>query len=276
MNIGFDHCYQLNKQASTYFALESRGFALSEAMVEHPGSLQCRFIYFGARDSTFGREIQYLEFCHVTAPDELKKLYFESESLEIEDSRFYEPGFCMIAKGGLQAAYEALDPHFKPLAKLSHRNYEWKTDDVNRTPGWNFLGFSDPLVRGVYTWLIEYEFLKGRPQPIILPHPNTCQTIEGFVWDLPRSALSVMTTLIKADVTADSMKLADGSTVYLESLPGVGQGSASPFKAVVIGCENWETFIREAKPDRIFEWRGKPTAQVVIDDKGWDILVVAK
>ncbi len=280
----FDHCYQVNPKAGIFHSLKDRGFNLDDHIVEHPGGMLCRFIRFKNRmpndqkhdQKHDQRPYQYLEFVEVTDTAQLLATYPKGT----HEAEILEPGFSLISHENLASVYESQrEPLnlFEP--KFEHKNYDWKNDDKSPLPGWNYLTFDKPLLPGVHVWCTEYE---PRPSRSLaendLIHPNSVETIFGFIWTIPFEAAQAVATFTSADIKSngDEMSFEDGSKILFEANSSLLKKNTTPFAAVVLCCSDWRTFCAHAKPDKFIEWRGQRAGLIQLDKNGWDILVIEK
>ncbi len=163
MKLRFDHSYCLDKNHTFRSKLGKAGFFLKDRMVEHPGKMFCRFIAF-PQTSIAG--YQYLEFVHIGKGG----------------SKETNPGFSLGALGSLEKFNSKLEKHGLKTT-FTHKNYAWKENSVDLLPGWNFVEFKSKS--NIYTWLTEYELIKGRPRRLkAKPHPNGAYKIVGFDFTL--------------------------------------------------------------------------------------------
>lgn len=261
----FDHTYVQSMSTDAWDHLRERGFRFSDKTVEHPGSMLCRFLHIGRKESAWVPP-RYLEFCEVRDLEALRDM--------------------LRARGELEQVFRAKASSFDDYGIVyGHKNYRWKEDSDSRLPGWNFVNFKRDLVTGLGIWVTEYEAdptfdLKSvKSEPLV--HENTAVEILGVLYRNDSSApLAPLADFAGLSCQTDQLALHDGTRIWLTEhenqtdLRGRFDHKSHPFVGVVVRAESMKTFLQTAQPDEVFTWNGRPAARIRMADNAWDLVVV--
>lgn len=247
MKLRFDHVFNVDKNFTFRKKLGDAGFNLVEREVEHPGKHFCRFIMFPEPDG----KRQYLEFIHVGAG---------GEPLDMS-------GISLAAGSALEPFSKTLNSKVK--TDFGHKNYEWKKNNTDRLPGWNFVMFPKHKSK-VFTWLTEYEFSKKRkmPKKKDSTHPNGTHKIFEFNMQLSLGDVKLYTHLLGKPVK-NEFRLDNGTTVKFKIAKN------SRIDSVVILTKNLKHMVQNFKWDQLISYNGQ--AGVMIkhpNSKMWDVIVI--
>lgn len=277
MKIGFDHAYQTILDEGVFRRLGERGFLLDPRCVEHPGAMFCRFIKFNSRDPRpAGMGYQYLEFAELRDFAKLR-----AEFPKATDDELQGPGLSLNADAGLEALHAELSrelPDDRP--SLAHKNYDWKTDNVSRRPGWNFLSFKGWILKEVNVWCTEYEPSPDRPvHQGRFEHPNSAECLHGLIMNVPAAELRDFARVARTQVANGGFRLQDGIEVYgldHPSLPPAlrDRPKRCPVRAISFLCTDWTRFLETAQPDEVFPWGQAQAARLQMPDRGWDLIAL--
>lgn len=272
---GFDHAYNRFLTADPYTELANRGFSISQREVAHPGAIVSRFIYFSAKEVfTSGRNFQYLEYSQCTDIEKLRK---RGMALDRSDRELLSPRISLRCDASLEELYESILKDFQKFEpEFSHKNYDWQTNNDDKRPGWNFMGFNRDLVPGIGMWLTEYE---SRPDTIQsdkpMLHPNTASHIIGQVWNVTPGDLNELIKLITPDVTNEKLVLDDGTSIWHSIHSDFDfKHKTTAFYAIVLSCSSLSKFIEFSRPDAVGVFNGQPAALIKQADNSWDIIAV--
>jgi len=280
-SLEFDHCYQHISSVEEYDQLGKRGFFVNETpMVEHPGALQCRFLRFHSATQELGERVLYLEFiCNYDA--EIYRQHRASKGESVDPHLMFEPGFSLRAKESLEDFYKKKrDLFWDEGIKFFHRNYDWKANPLDRLPGWNFVDFKKNIFPEINVWLTEYESVgKRQSGSDYRRHMNTCVHFKGFVWKKNDKGMKNMSSLMDLRFQDGKILMKDGISLWVtEPTSALGKEFAGrkayPFWAAVLTCSDFHAFKKEASPDKIVEFEGRPAGLIQMGSRGWDILVV--
>jgi hypothetical protein len=188
--IFFDHTYTIDNDFYLFKKMESFGFSLSERISDHPDS-KTRFIHFNNG--------KYLEFVKLTVPVK---------------SWWYLSGLSFGVNESLKKF--AATPRFKRFKPdYYHRNYNWRENNTDYLPGWNFLGFRKMSFRTFHPWLTEYE--KGRSKvPTKVSHPNGVNEFHGHLFSINDQGREFFQVLFNKRIK-DKIQLADGTWFYFKA-----------------------------------------------------------
>lgn len=194
-NIFVDHCYNVDQNHRFLKKLEKLGFTLDKSIMEHPGKAFCRFIMFKGENST-------------------NRFYPEFVTIGRDGLHFTNPGLSFGHETNLEKFYQKINKKFS--ATFSHKNYEWKKNNKDQLPGWNFIKFEKPIIKKINTWFTEYEV--GRRKKLYIPkHKNAVQSLHGLVLSLSKKSQRNLEELIGAKIN-NHIKLKDGNTLYIKQV----------------------------------------------------------
>ena len=279
MTVGLDHAYQRILQASEYHNLRLRGFTTSDQTFEHPGGRLCHFIHFQKKkDLGWGLPFQYLEFVEVQDFSAFQQTFPPNTP----ERKMHEPGLSVAFEQDLERVHESVRESFQRYEPFfEHKNYHWKENVQERSPGWNFLTFNKNLVPDIYVWGTEYEPMPGITRSGIIPgHLNTANHIYGLVWDLEMEHIQDFARLSQMHVRESGMlEFRDETKFFLSAhadLPHEIKDSPKqyPFRAMILKAGEWEQFLTHGQPDYVFKWRGQRVGVIQMNSGGWDIWVI--
>ncbi len=187
--IFFDHTYTIDDNFLLFKRMNELGFNISDKISAHP-SLKSRFIYF--------KNGKYIEFVNYSEP--IKKWWYLSGlSFGVDSS---------LKKFSQLSRFKHLGPAY------SHRNYNWKDNNNDYLPGWNFLSFKKLGIRTFYPWFTEYE--KGRRKiPKRVNHHNGINEFHGNLFRVNPKGLEFFELLFKRKIK-DKVELTDGTWLYFK------------------------------------------------------------
>ncbi len=246
--INFDHCYTEDMGHKFFKTLECAGFTLSEHQVEHSGKNFCRFIMFNHGKT----EKVYLEFVNVGKGGK----------------RMDKPGLSLNCSGLLKKHFNIVKRQKGVAAKYIHKNYQWKKDSKSRLPGWNFITFSKPQFKNLYTWFTEYDLRSERKQLAVLPHPNTAFRVAGLELLLRGQDRPKMETIFGRKFDSENINLG-GIHLFIQP------ARSTKLTNIIIECKNLKSFIKYAGDKSQTTWRGKKAAVIKNPDRRmWNIVVI--
>jgi len=194
-SVVYDHAYTLDDNHKFLKELGQLGFKIDEMIVEHPGKAICRFLKF--QDSKKAQK-QYLEFVSVKGAQREKHNH---------------AGLSFRYTKGLEKYYDLLKKKDGLTPIYIHKNYNWKENDSDQLPGWNFLTFKNAPTRSIYPWFTEYEphnlSLKTTTNPV---HPNGALKIVGVELSVTQKVHcffeKILNSKFKKEITlSDGVKL---------------------------------------------------------------------
>ncbi len=243
--IFFDHAYSGDQNHSFYKQLHKMGFTISEFMVKHPNS-DCCFLYFGKGS--------YLEFVH--NPDKNKILK--------------KPGLSFAVRNNLEALLEK----YKRIGLkcvFSHRNYNWRENNKDHLPGWNFLEFKKLGFRTFFPWFTEYEPNPNSKRKFIpVKHPNSVTGIWGHEFVINERGRDffqgILGTKIKKKVTLDC-----GTVFYFK------EGKNNHHSKVILKTKNIKKTSSFMKGADTISFDGRDGILIRNPSKEqwmWDILII--
>src|SRR5690606_317684 len=142
--------------------------------MEHPGKAFCRFITFKGENP---RKRFYLEFVSIGRGG---------------DTSFDCPGISFGYQTNLEKFYKKINNNFP--SKYTHRNYEWKKNEKDHLPGWNFLTFDKPIIKNVNAWFTEYEATNKSKKMKSPRHKNAVNSLHGLILTLSRPSRNKLET----------------------------------------------------------------------------------
>ena len=248
--INFDHCYTEDMGHKFLKTLERAGFTLSEHQVEHPGKHFCRFIMFNLGKEGKG----YLEFVNVGKGGQ----------------RIDKPGLSLNYSGLLKKYFNIVKRRKGVEAKYIHKNYQWKKDSKSRLPGWNFITFSKPQFKNLYTWFTEYEPRSERKRLAVVPHPNTALRVAGLELSVRTQDRPKIETIFGRKFDSDNINLG-GINLFIQS------ARSTKLTTIIIECKSLKKFLKYAGDKAQITWRGKKAAMIKNPDRRmWNIIVIEK
>ncbi len=247
MKIRFDHMYTMDQNFKFREKLQHAGFRLRDYEVEHPGQFFCRFIQFSEMD---GRK-QYLEFIHIGRGGLKWKI----------------PGLSLTSDKSLEALAKKLEK--KVPLEFEHKNYEWKKNDKDRLPGWNFAYFRKHSSQ-IFIWLTEYEAWKKRKKAKAKDsrHPNGAYKIVELNMSLAPRELALLTLLL-GKPQKDVFQLPDGRLLRFK------KAKRSRIDSVVIATKSLKKMVQNFEWDSLVTHQGKPGVLICNPNtKMWDVILV--
>lgn len=250
--IYFDHTFIEDLNHRFFKSLEKMGFSVDMRMVEHPGKAKCRFIKIGKT---------YLEFIHIGKGGE----------------HYNKPGISFGATnlGGYykKLVNSAIFKRAKFGAKLTHKNYDWKKNNTDYLPGWNFLVFNHMRVQTIYPWFTEYEVhsntkKKRRKSP---HHKNGVTKIKGAEIELNKRG-EVLFQAILGEKLRPIMSLPCGFTFYFKF-----DAKTTRYCNVILESKNLKktkSFMPKAKELDFYGDKALLVQRVLEAKRMWNILVV--
>lgn len=248
MKLRFDHSYGTDQNFRFRQKLHKAGFSINDYEVEHPGKAFCRFIYLPRTKKT---GFQYLEFVH-----------------------FGKGGTISGIPGLSLGALQPLEPFSKKLkakgveTKFVHKNYDWKKNDKDRLPGWNFVSFPKHKSR-VYTWLTEYEKIPGKKKRRKkVKHPNQVYKIVEIETVLNKADQAFFQKLFGRPRNGRFL-LSCGTPLAFEA------GKTSRIRNIVLATKDLNTLVRKFCWDELTTYQGRPAALLKNPNrKMWDVIIV--
>lgn len=249
MKLRFDHSYTTDQKFRFRRKLHAAGFDINDYEVEHPGKAFCRFIYL---PRTKNAGFQYLEFIH-----------------------FGKGGKVSAVPGISLGALQALEPFAKKLkakgiaADFAHKNYDWKNNNLDRLPGWNFVSFPKHKSK-IYTWLTEYEKSPARAkrQRKKVRHPNQVYKIVEIEAVLGKADQVFFSKLI-GPAKGGQFSLSCGTPLTFVA------GSASRIRHIVLATKDLSALVKKFRWDTLTVHRGRPAVLIKNPNrKMWDVVIV--
>ena len=187
--IYFDHCYSLDEGHKFLKILEELGFVADHRVTEHPGVL-CKFIFF--------KNNRYIEFVH---------------KLSNTDT-FTPSGFSFGYSKSLELFKEELESNTSIKTDLTHKNYDWKNNDSDHLPGWDYLNFKNNVFPQLHLWFTQYG---PRPESKfdIPEHPNGATEIYGHIFVVNKEGRDFF-SIIFNQIIKDKVILNDGTVLHFK------------------------------------------------------------
>lgn len=205
--------------------LEGFGLALRAEASTYAGARLCRFIDFPAGPS--------LELIEVTD----RSAY---EAFVPAGMTPYAPGISLVAGDGSPAtldAYETGLSDFEPY----RLHVPYSTELGPDSPGWHYLNFGMPLVRGTFVWLTAYD--EPRPAPVAKPrHPGGFEGVAGLVFELDADELRPLSALVGTAPAGDEL---DVGGVRFIAAGSAGASDRFPLRTVVLRTDRAELVAEE-------------------------------
>ncbi len=250
MKMYYDHCYSVDMHHKFHAKLENVGFQLNPVMTEHPGKYFCKFISLPDTKRT-GR--QYLEFIHLGNGN-------------IQDEP--NPGLSLRTATPLKKMAKKLGKQ-KIKTTYAHKNYDWKKNEVDILPGWNFVTFPKHQ-SGIYTWLTEYE--KGRRRrnksTKTLKHPNKVYRLVCLDAELEQKDILLFTKFFGAPKNGH-YKMACQNVIRFT------KARKSKLKSVVLATSDLSRLVRKFQWDELVSFDGKPGVLIINPNPGmWNLVIV--
>ncbi len=245
--IHFDHCYTMDRNHLFLKKLGLLGFSLDPRTIIHPGNRHCRFIEF--KDNT------YLEFINQAPP--AKK----------------SSGFSFIYKGKLKSFFEMSKRKGVFKLKYIHRNYNWKENNKDNLPGWNFVTFSKTGIIKFYPWFTEYESKKKRkksPPSKTHSHKNGIVGVHGHEFVLNERGREFFSTIFGCKIT-DILKASDGIFYYFK------RGRSNRHTKVILKSKDLKKTSKITKIKTQIVYEGHLALNIKNPNEGrhnWDVLII--
>jgi len=250
-----DHVYTEDQNFSFFEKLKGFGFTDMNREVEHPGKHFCQFIAFAAATR---RGHQYLEFI----------------SVKEGGSRVETCGVSFGTENDLEDVFRNyLENKEKFKAKITHKNYLWKTDNISILPGWNFLVFEELRLDGILPWVTEYQSDSSRTPfaPELAVHPNGVTGIHGLVLQVNEEGQEFFSYFFKTPIT-DQITLACGKKLYFE------KAARNRVSQIVLESKGVSELSKKYPFDGEMNFRGQPALLIEKPNKSslveWDMVIV--
>lgn len=248
MKTRFDHSYTTDQNFKFRTKLGKAGFKLFGHEVEHPGKHFCRFIPF-PQTSIAG--YQYLEFVHTGKGGNFENL----------------PG---ISFGAL-SSLKKIDTQLKRQGlktEFIHKNYNWKENNTDTLPGWNFVTFKRKMK--VYTWMTEYELRKdGKTRRRkIVRHANGVHKIVAVDFTLTKEDLKFYSLLLGRPKNG-TFTMECGTKIFCKI------GKKSSIDRIVLATKDLNNFVKKYPWDKLTSWQNQAGAIIKNPNpKMWDVVVI--
>ena len=192
-------------------------------------------------------------------------------------------GYSIRASSALKAYSASIPPDFDP--EYVHKNYDWIKNSTDYLPGWNFVSFKKELVQDLYVWLTEYEPSEEKERnnpfdPEEYAHKNTAKHILGHLSNFEQEDFEnfIKVTNATIDTQNSAIVLSDVCKIWFDAHKYCDKDlfatKCRPLWAVIIGCEDLNTFKEFAKPDYETKIHGKLAYGLKFPDYGYDIIAV--
>lgn len=247
MKIHFDHSYSADNNYCFFKKLGKSGFKLSQQMVEHPGKHFCRFITFNLAPSPGFR---YLEFVHVKRGGDA----VHYPGISFGSLSPLKPFHTKLKKVGI-------DSEFK------HKNYDWKENNTDNLPGWNFITFKRRSK--IFTWLTEYESADGKPRPVFKnKHPNKVHKIVALEIVFNKEEFNFYTKILGKP--KNQVFALEGGTEIHYSL-----GKSTHLNRIIVATTNLSRFVKTYPWDHLTTWNNQPGVMIKNPNpKMWDLTII--
>jgi len=247
MKTRFDHSNTFDRNFAFMRKLEKAGFILGSNEVEHPGKHFCRFIYF-PQDK---KHRTYLEFIHVGKNGE----------------KIDTTGLSFASVDALKKIYKNLVSK-KIECKLSHKNYDWKNNNIDRLPGWNFIEFPKKM-KSLEFWGTEYEKNPFKKRPTVFKiHLNGVSKILSLEMALSPKDLPLFESIFKKEKDG-ALSFFNGVSIHYKL------AKKTHIQSIVLGTKNLKKMVKEFEWDELISYRGVPAVKILNPNENmWDILVV--
>jgi hypothetical protein len=237
----FDHTYTYDSDFIFLEKLKHLGFTQAQRVTEHPGAI-CKFIYFNDK--------KYLEFVHPT-----------------EESSFCAPGLSLKYDGPLIDLYKRLIKKGAPVV-YKHRNYNWKENDTDHLPGWNFLSFKKWPLKTMYLWFTENESSPdSRKVPIKMKNPNSLNIIHGHEFSINKIGREIF-ELYLGKKLKDKIELGNETVFYFK------EGKTNYHNSVILKFENIKKSLSFLREDRIFDEKSCRLINPSDSKRMWDLKIL--
>lgn len=110
-------------------------------------------------------------------------------------------------------------------------------------------------------------------------HPNSVSHLWGLYLGLSAKGIEEWNQFLGTPAVEHQWLLQDGVRI-VAAQPGDGLYEFMeirkdfPFWAVILKCQSFQEFERQADPERVFQWQGRPTALIKEHLTDWDLLVI--
>lgn len=245
----FDHTFTPDQNHRFLRRLEKLGFTRNQKHAEHPGAL-CRFIMFRRPGQKRGR---YLEFVHNTQRGK---------------PAYKWPGLSLKSPGGLEQLFRRLAKKKALRVGFQHRNYDWKKNEKDRLPGWNFVTFG-ATPKSCEVWLTEYETAKGRKPSPPVKHKNGAIDVVAVEFDVSVKDRRFFENLLQAKI-GNRLMLPCGTAIHFH------RAKRTREKSVVISVKDLNFVNRRYGKDlELAAFDGQPALRVRNPVRtAWDLLLV--
>jgi hypothetical protein len=187
--IYFDHCYSIDEGHNFLNILEGMGFVADHRVTEHP-NVMCKFIFF--------KNNRYIEFVHKLSGSET----------------FTPSGFSFGYSDSINTFKEELETNTTLKTSLVHKNYDWKNNDNDLLPGWDYLNFENTNFPLLHLWFTQYG---PRPNSTfdVPVHPNGATEILGHNFIVNKEGRDFFSTLLNQKIQ-DEIILNDGTVLHFK------------------------------------------------------------
>ncbi|MCP4913221.1 MAG: hypothetical protein GY909_08875 [Oligoflexia bacterium] len=242
----FDHCYTKDIKHKFFKRLIKMGFKDLGFTTIHPKENICKFIKFD--------DHQYLEFISTKYEEDIKK----------------RPGLSFKSRGKLNVIFKKYQSKRGIEATYRHRNYNWKENNKDILPGWNFVDFKHVPFRNILLWLTEYEPPKKglKRLPFKSDHPNGVYALEAIILDVNERSKAYFDKLFGPKKEG---LLRKSQVVFRPS-------SRTRHSLVILKCKSLkkaQKFIK-APVKEVYGYTGLFIKNPSGNDRMWDILVIEK
>src|SRR5690606_20621993 len=131
----------------------------------------------------------------------------------------------------LEKFYKKINNNFP--SKYTHRNYEWKKNEKDHLPGWNFLTFDKPIIKNVNAWFTEYEATNKSKKMKSPRHKNAVNSLHGLILTLSRPSRNKLETLLNTKIK-DHKLLMDGVSLFIKN------GKTDKFESIILNSSNFK------------------------------------
>ncbi len=239
-------------------AVEGAGFTFRSQVSRYAGSQVCHWLDFDDGPS--------LELVEV----EDNKAYVDFVPLGMPP---YSPGISVVVPEWAErdlSYFETKHASLRPYRV--HVPYDGSPDP--RKPGWNYLNFALPVVRGLYIFLtLPDEPAPRRPAPP--RHPNGARRVRGLVIDGDEKDLARLQNISESEFVDGGLAI-DGVRVWprtaFESLPRLGR-KVYPLLAVVLEVFDLADLPRNVREGHDATFRGRPAVHLPQNDLFGDLVI---
>lgn len=247
----FDHSYTRDDRHSFLKKLERYGFKVNhDYEVEHPGKHFCKFIHF--------ENYNYLEFIKV--PKSGKEIKTPGLSFKTKDLK------CFFEKIKKQSTFKC---------QFLHKNYNWKENNIDTLPGWNFLSFANTGIRSFYPWFTEYEQIPRKKKKTIKKfnpaHPNMVNNIHGLEIYVNEKGEKFFEKILGMKIKEEVI-LSNGFKIYFHK-----KSRSNKLSNIILESSNLETTKKYMPKEKNTIFRGSKGIVInnpCLNNKMWNIIII--